>query len=153
MAIDIMGTEIGVKLRQVRMLSDATIWFDSVDGNVRQMILNWIRNDQLRSKGIDEFGETIGWYSQMTEILSGGRKKFNTPYTLEDTGEFFRQMFVIVLSDSLVIDSDGADKEDENLFTKYGVGIVGLTDENMEKLVQILRPKYIAWTRKVLGID
>jgi hypothetical protein len=148
-----MDTEIGYKLRKVKLLSDSIVWFDSNDGFIRNQILKWIQNDQLRSRGIDEYGEVIGWYSQMTEILSGGRKKFNTHYTLEDTGEFLRQMFVIVMQDSLVVDSDGAEKEDENLFDKYGIGIVGLTDENMEKLITLLKQKYITWTRKVLELD
>jgi hypothetical protein len=87
-----------------------SLWFDSVDGNIRRLILYWIQNDQLRKEGIDETGEVIGYYSEMTQILSGGRKKFMDHYTLEDTGEFFRAMFVITLNDSIVIDSDGADK-------------------------------------------
>jgi len=152
--VNVLDTEIGARLKRTKLLFDSVIWFDSVDGNVRRMILHWIQNDQLRMKGIDEDGDIIGWYSQLTEILSGGKKKFNTHYTLEDTGEFFRQMFVIVLNDSLVIDSDGADKSNgDNLFTKYGDGITGLTDENMEKLVAVLRIKYIQNTRKVLGIN
>jgi hypothetical protein len=152
--INVMQTQVGTILKRTKMLSDALVWYDSVDGNVRRLILYWIQNDQLRKEGIDEDGDVIGWYSQLTEILSGGRKKFNTHYTLEDTGEFFREMFVIVLADSIVIDSDGADKENgDNLFTKYGDGIIGLTDENMDKLVAILRVKYYQSTRKVLGLN
>lgn len=151
-----MDTEIGVRLRKTKLLFDSTVWYDSVDGNVRNMILKMIQNDQLRARGIDEFGEVIGYYSLTTELISGGKKKYNTHFTLEDTGEFFKQMFVIVMKDSLVIDSDGADKVDENgsvnLFTEYGTKIIGLTDANMEKLIQRLRPKYITYTRKVLGI-
>ena len=156
MRINIMDTEIGVRLRKTKLLFDSTVWYDSVDGNVRNMILKMIQNDQLRARGIDEFGEVIGYYSLTTELISGGKKKYNTHFTLEDTGEFFKQMFVIVMKDSLVIDSDGADKVDENgsvnLFTEYGTKIIGLTDANMEKLIQRLRPKYITYTRKVLGI-
>lgn len=152
--IDVMATEVGTVLKRARTISEAQIWFDSVDGNVRRLILFWIQNDQLREQGIDEDGDVIGWYSQLTEILSGGKKKFNTHYTLEDTGEFFRQMFVIVLADSLVIDSDGADKDNgDNLFNKYGQGILGLTDENMDKLVAVIRVKYLQNIRKVLGLN
>ena len=153
--IDVMGTEVGSLLRRTKLLFDATVWYDSVDGEVRRMILHWIQNDQLRERGIDENEEVIGWYSQLTQILSGGRKKFMDHYTLEDTGEFFRQMFVIVLSDSLVIDSDGADKANgDNIIDKFGgPKIIGLTDENMEKLVATLRLKYILNTRKVLGLN
>lgn len=149
-----MQTEIGVKLNKVRLLSERVAWYDSVDGNVRRMILHWIQIDQLFNKGIDSTGNIIGWYSQLTEILSGGTKKFNTPYTLKDTGQFYNQMFVVVMADGLVIDSDGAEKPNgDNLFEKYGKNIVGLTDENLAKLTNVLRQKYIKYTRKVLGID
>ena len=147
--VNVLDTEIGARLKRTKLLFDSVVWFDSVDGNVRRMILQWIQNDQLRKQGIDEDGDVIGWYSQLTEILSGGRKKFMSHYTLEDTGEFFKQMFVIVMKDS-----DGADKSNgDNLFTKYGDGITGLTDENMEKLVAVLKVKYILNTRKVLGLN
>ena len=152
--VNVMDTEVGAVLKKTKLLFDATIWFDSVDSSVRRMILFMIQNDQLRKEGIDEDGDVIGWYSQLTEILSGGKKKFNTHYTLDDTGEFFRQMFVTVLNDSMIIDSNGADKSNgDNLFNKYGEGIIGLTDENMDKLVAILRIKYIQKTRKLLGLN
>lgn len=149
-----MQTELGVKLNKYRLLSDAVAWYDSVDGNVRRQILHWIQVDQLFNKGIDSTGNIIGWYSQLTEILSGGTKKFNTPYTLKDSGQFYREMFVVVLRDALVIDSDGADKPNgDDLFEKYGENIVGLTDENLAKLTEILRQKYISYARKVLELD
>ena len=152
--VDVMETEIGVILRKTRLLSDTIAWYDSVDGNVRRQILNWIQIDQLFNRGIDSTGTTIGWYSQLTEILSGGEKKFNTHYTLKDTGQFYKQMFVVVLKDALVIDSDGAYKENgDNLFQKYGENIVGLTNENLGKLQNILRQKYIIWARKMLQIN
>ncbi len=152
--VDVMETEIGVILRKTRLLSDTIAWYDSVDGNVRRQILNWIQIDQLFNRGIDSTGTTIGWYSQLTEILSGGEKKFNTPYTLKDSGQFYKQMFVVVLKDALVIDSDGAYKENgDNLFQKYGENIVGLTNENLGKLQNILRQKYIIWARKMLQIN
>ena len=152
--VNVMDTEVGAVLKKTKLLFDAKIWFDSVDSSVRRMILFMIQNDQLRKEGIDEDGDVIGWYSQLTEILSGGKKKFNTHYTLDDTGEFFRQMFVTVLNDSMIIDSNGADKSNgDNLFNKYGEGIIGLTDENMDKLVAILRIKYIQKTRKLLGLN
>jgi hypothetical protein len=37
--------------------------------------------------------------------------------------------------------------------TRDGDGIIGLTDENMEKLVATLRINYILNTRKLLGIN
>tara|TARA_R110001606_G_scaffold85719_5_gene194304 strand:- start:414 stop:887 length:474 start_codon:yes stop_codon:yes gene_type:complete len=157
MSINILDTEAGTVIRKFRLLTDSGVWFDSIDGRVRNLILQMIQNDQLRKRGVDEFGEVIGYYSMTTDAITNGQKAFNTHYTFEDTGEFFNKMFVIVMRDSLVIDSDGADKVDENgttnLFNEYGNKIIGLTDANMEKLIQLLRKKYIAYARKVLDIN
>lgn len=153
-SVDVMMTEIGYTLRAAKMLSEAVAWYDSLDGSVRNQIIEWIQIDQLTNKGIDSDGDELGTYSFMTEILSGGRKKFGDHYTLNDTGAFYRGMFVVVLKDAIVIDSDEAVKEDgTNLFYKYGNNIVGLTDENMEKLITILREKYIETARRLLGVN
>ena len=153
MGIDVMDTEIGASLRRARMLSEAVAWYEVMDPDTIRQILNWIRYDQLFDKGIDATGEVIGYYSQWTEILSGGLKKFGDEYTLYDTGAFYSGMFVVVLKDAFVVDSDGADKGEDNLFEKYGEDIVGLTDENMEKLKEVLRPKYVQAARRMLGLD
>lgn len=152
--IDLMDTDLGVKLRKIRLLGDGLVWYESLDPMVRRMILNWIQIDQLTNRGIDSDGDELGTYSFMTEILSGGRKKYGDHYTLNDTGAFYKAMYVVVLSDSFVVDSDAAVKEDgTNLFYKYGDNIVGLTDENISKLAAVLRDKYIKWTRRMLDID
>jgi hypothetical protein len=154
--VDVMDTAIGERLKKTKLLLDSVVWYDSVDGNVRNLILNWIQNDQLRAEGIDENKQVIGYYSLLTSLINPD-KSFNSHFTLDDTGEFFRGMFVIVLADSLILDSDNADKVGDdgstiNLFTEHGDGIMGLTNENMAKLVAILRTKYITYTRKVLGV-
>jgi hypothetical protein len=150
--IDFMDTRIGEVLRKGQMLSDAAAWFDTFDYKTNRQILDWIREDQLTKEGIDEDGNVVGYYSLLTELISGGRKKFNTPFTLDDTGEFYRSMFIIALKDSIVIDADGQKGED-NLFELYGDGIIGLTDENMDKLRAIVREKHIEYARRALGVD
>lgn len=151
--IDVMNTEVGYTLRAAKMLSESVVWYESLTPQVIREIIDKVRYEQLFERGIDSTGEVIGWYSQWTEVLSGGLKKFNEPYTLHDTGAFYEGMFVIVLADGFIIDSDGAEKEDDNLFEKYGENIVGLTDENLDWLKETLYPKYIAYTRRMLRID
>lgn len=151
-----MQTPIGTILKRQKSLFEAVVWVKSIDGNLRRMILNWVQNDQLREKGIDEDGNVIGYYSLATSLINPD-KSFNTHFTLEDTGEFFQKMFVIALADSLVIDSDGADKTGDNgsvnLFTEYGEGITGLTDENMDKLVVAIRRRYLILVREHMGLN
>lgn len=153
--VNLMGTKLGERLKKAQRLNDRDAWVESFDRHVKNLILNWIKFNQLKSRGIDETGDVIGWYSELTEILSGGLKKFNTPYTLYDTGEFYNSMTVTADRDSFTIDADGLKEGThgtENLFTKYGDGIIGLTDENLERLIVIIRSKYIIHARKKLGI-
>ena len=145
-----MDTLIGVKLRKALRLSSSLAWYEAFDQQLIKMILNWIQQDQLQ-KGIDEDGDIIGLYSEWTELINP-EKIAGTPYTLEDTGDFYKSMYIVVLNDSIVIEADPI-KGTDNLFYKYGEGIIGLTEENMDKLREEVKKKYIEFVKNALEID
>lgn len=147
---NLMETLIGVKLRRALMLSSSLAWYESFDQQLKKMIINWIQEDQLQ-KGIDEDGDIIGLYSEWTELINP-EKIAGTPYTLEDTGDFYKSMYIVVLNDSIVIEADPI-KGTDNLFYKYGEGIIGLTEENMDKLREEVRKKYIQFVKNALELD
>ena len=147
---DLMDTLIGVKLRRALMLSSSLAWYEAFDQQLKIMVLNWIKQDQLQ-KGIDEDGDIIGLYSEWTEMLNP-EKIAGTPYTLEDTGDFYKSMYIVVLQDSIVIEADPV-KGTDNLFYKYGEGIIGLTEENMDKLREEVKKKYIEYIKNALEVD
>jgi hypothetical protein len=97
-----------------------------------------IQKDQLQ-KGKDEDGDTMGFYSELTQKINP-RKKAGDPYTLKDTGQFYKSMYIRVNSDYIEIDADpikiGDGGEQTNLFYKYGEGIIGLSQSSKEKLVR-----------------
>lgn len=114
-----------------------------------------IQNDQLTDQGIDETGSAIvnadngrTTYSKMTEILSGGRKKEGEHYTLKDTGEFYNSMIMILGSNFFEINADPI-KDNENLFSKFGEGVIGLTDESRTKLAERLRIEYLKEVQRI----
>jgi hypothetical protein len=133
-----MQTELGRLLNRSRTLSTRYLWqLVFRDVRLRKMVLRWIQEDQLRKQGIDEDGDVIGEYSEFTEMINP-EKVAGTHYTLFDTGEFYESMKIVVLNDSIVIEANAnkvnEDGETENLFQKYGEGIIGLTTENKQKL-------------------
>lgn len=136
-------------LRKNRAMNEGVVWLKSIDSATRTEILRMIKEDQLTAKGIDATGEVIGYYSLTTELISKGRKKFNTHYTLDDTGYFYRSMFVRVLANEIQINADGQ-KEEENIIDKYGSKILNLTNENLHKLIERVKKAYIAELRRVL---
>ena len=107
-------TAIDEHLKKAEKLSDMVAWYESHDSVVRKFILDLIRIKQLRQEGIDQNENVIGLYSQLTELLSGGRKKAGTHFTLYDTGEFYRSMFVLVMKDSIIIDANYSKMTDQD---------------------------------------
>jgi len=154
---DLMSTELGELLLKTRKLEFSSIWKDVFsDESFREEILDWIRWEQLYAEGIDELGQIIGTYSSFTQSLNP-EKVAGTPYTLYDTGEFYRSMVISVLENSIEIDADPI-KVDEfgqttDLFQEYGEEIIGLTDENKTKLADELVQRFQQKVARILQGD
>tara|TARA_R100000951_G_scaffold14390_1_gene11306 strand:+ start:748 stop:1191 length:444 start_codon:yes stop_codon:yes gene_type:complete len=143
-------TEIDEHLKKALLLDDSIAWLDSHTNEVKKMILDYIRNDQLFDEGIDSNEQIIGTYSYWTEVLSNGKKRMGEPYTLKDTGQFYRSMYVKVLNDSILIDADYTKMEDKNW---WSIDILGLTEENLEKYAEMVKKNFILYARRVLELD
>jgi hypothetical protein len=113
----------------------------SIDSKAKELIIQLNTEgkptSQLFTKHIDSLEQPLysqlhqrGVYSPTTEVLSQGRKKAGTPYTLKDTGDFYKSWKVKVVSDGIEIDADPV-KETTNLFAEYGIDILGLTEGNI----------------------
>jgi hypothetical protein len=143
-------TLIDERMRKALILQEAIAWIEANNQSVLDEIIKMIQEDQLKGSGVDSEGAVIGYYSPATEMLSMGRKRAGDPYTLEDTGEFFRSMYVTVLMDSIVINGDYGKMQDQDWWRNE---ILGLTDENLEKYSEKIREGFIKYARKVLEID
>lgn len=142
-------SKLHTMLRKGRLLADSVAWFEAFTPRTKREILDLVREAQLRAEGIDGDGDEIGFYSFATELISGGTKQEGDHYTLDDTGEFFRSMFIRVLSNRFEIVADGQ-KDDENILDKYGQQIIALTDENLEKVSIMVRKAYVDYVRRIL---
>jgi hypothetical protein len=138
-------------LKHATKLNEDFAWFYAFsEQSIKDEIIRLIQQEQLQ-KGIDgndrpitnkETGTDV--YSKFTEFITGGRKRAGDPYTLEDTGAFYNSMFVKIGNDYFIVDADG-NKGNDDLFVKFGEDIIGLTDENIENLAQIVAQKYVEW--------
>ena len=133
-------------LMKGRMLSESVAWFNAFSPTTRREILDFVQQDQLMSKGIDGDNKVIGYYSYLTSLINP-KKKFNTPFTLYDTGEFYRSMYVRVLLDAITIEGDTRKMEDKKWWHD---SILSLTDENIAKLREIVRDSYIKEIKAIL---
>jgi hypothetical protein len=146
-------TVVEERIKLALLLDESITWYAAHTEQIKDVILDLIQNEQLIDKGIDAQGEIIGRYSKATEIISGGLKKAGEPYNLLDTGSFFRSMFIDVLENSIEIDaSSGTFREMQNQ-NWWRISILGLTTDNLDEYVELLKENYIELTRQTLGLD
>ena len=156
MSFDIMMTELGLKLKQYKMLNNAQLWTSIfLNETFRTWVKDLVREDQLFDQGIDEDGDVIGYYSEWTEMMNP-EKVAGTHYTLKDTGEFFESFYLTIYPDYFEINANpikvNEDGETENLFYKYTEAIMGLTSESKDKLGREILRRYRLELYKIIGI-
>jgi len=103
-----------------------------IDEEVKQEIIRLNTEDQLFDKGIDSLNKTLGNYSR-TSVTKYGKRPGHIQ--LYDTGEFYESFTIYVTNDQIVIVADTL-KEDTDLAQRYGLDILGLTEENIDKLIR-----------------
>ena len=130
-----------------RLLKQGIVWVDTFrNPTFKTFIIDLVRKDQLKAKGIDSEGSVIGYYSQTT-ARRDSRKPFNTHYTLDDTGDFYRSMFLFVTIDFFEIKADFAKMQDQEWWSEK---ILGLTDESLEKIRDAYKEKLQNYARELL---
>lgn len=153
---DVNNTDLGTVLKRAKTITQETIWRAVLNDPIfRNWTLDLVRQKQLFEQGIDENNQIIGVYSEWTE-LAKPEKVAGTPYTLYDTGEFYKSMFIIVFADSFIIDADPMKQGmtgQVNLFDKYGEGIIGLTDESKTLFATEFQNRAVIEYKRLLQIN
>lgn len=128
----------------------------------RRSMLQWIeeRNkEQLFEKNQDSLGKQLvykGIYKGYSVLyynkLNGVKKNgvpFNIgdPYTIANTGDFYKSIIAQSNLDLVEINADPI-KIDEfgnktNLFEAFGKDILGLNDENLQELIEMVKDELI----------
>ncbi len=135
-----------VRLRKLfQGLKSDAIWFNAVDQEVKDMIIQMNTEDQLEEHGIDSLGRSLGEYSPYTIIEKQLKGQRYDHITLKDTGAFYDSWIVTVTRDSIVIDADDVSHYDQPLFQVWGEDVLGLTEENMQILQEVIADKYIEY--------
>lgn len=153
---------------------DEDLMFNAVlaDKGLQKWILDLNRSQLF--KGEDSLGvkleEIGGGYSFTTEFLNEGRqftfkpkssefgpiegltktkKQGGSPFLL-DTGDYYSSYTLKLGNGFFVIDSDPV-KEDQNLEDSFGKNLEGLQDDNLQKLINVIRKKFIQEVRQKIA--
>ena len=148
--MSIGNTRIDEFLKRRTLLRESDAWIKAFNSATKKQLISWVQQ-QLEVDGVDGKNRILGQYSYSTQLITKGRKQQGDNYTLNDTGYFFNSMEVYVSEYLVEILGDGK-KGNTNLYSKYSQFITTLTDENIIKLKEIIRTKYIDYIKKVLQL-
>lgn len=115
--------------------------------------------EQLSNDKTDIYEKAIGYYSRATEKITGGRKKAGTPFTLYDTGDFYRGFYLRIQNNVASVYSRDSktkslvDAHKDQFSTFLSGEFFGLTDENLREVIEkSILPLFISAIRGKLGI-
>lgn len=96
-----------------------------------------LNQEQLYEQGEDSRGQKLEPYTFATVAIKRRKGQRSDRTTLKDTGAFYKSFKITITSGGFILDADGQ-KEETNLFDRYGVDILGLNSINMYQYQQIL---------------
>lgn len=139
-----MWGELDTLLDKAIKLDDNQAWFQVVDRETQWEIIRLNTIDQLFDEGIKSDGSYLPDYSKTSVEVYGKR---GGHIQLKESGTFYRSFVVKVDSNGLAIIADtvkgaGADND---LAQRYGIDILGLTEENQVLITKLLLEKYIKY--------
>ena len=109
--------------------------------DIQEFIINF-NQLQLGQQGINSLGVTLesigGGYSTFTIGEKQAKGQRTDIVTLLDTGEFYESMRVELSPDYFQIEADTM-KDGVNLEDRWSADILGLTDKNLQTLIDVLR--------------
>lgn len=116
-----------------------------------------LNKTQIEIDSKDIHGKAIGFYSEATEVLSGGKKKAGDPFTGVDTEDWFNAFYMFQKDGAIGISS----KDPKNAIILsndknnpwLSKDLFGLSDENLEEAIRTkILPYHIEHSRKILDI-
>ena len=124
-------------------LNEDQIWLFAVDKDVQDEIIRINTEDQLEEEGIDSLGRKLGDYAPSTIAYKRRKGQRYDHVTLKDTGDFYNSFNVKVNVNEIIIYADDSSKYNKPLFEVWGVDVLGLTDDNMNYIKEMILENYI----------
>jgi hypothetical protein len=142
------NTRLYAITKRISELDEDLVWLSIVDKDeFSEQFVRWIQEQLQEGKDGNNVG--MGFYSNSGRKDYGAIYNQGDPYDLKNTGQFYNSMFLVAMKNKLILEAD-AEKDDENLYTKYGQAITKLNNENFEKLKEEVRNGYILFIKQIL---
>jgi hypothetical protein len=139
--IEILENIISFEGKEDEILEEITNQSDT------QEFLIKVLQDQLFETGADGNGDSLGKYSFFTIQIKKAKGQPTDRITLVDTGDFYDSYFIDAFKGGFIVDANG-EKDDTNLFEKYGNDILKPDDETLEEIGEFYKAKLYEYLEK-----
>jgi hypothetical protein len=110
--------------------------------NLSHLIIELNTEKQLFDKGVDSLGFKIEPpYTPFTRSIKKRKGQPTNRVTLKDTGDMYKTWEVKMIGNVITIEADLI-KDGFNLEEKYGVNIIGLTDESLQVFIEAVKKDF-----------
>lgn len=113
---------------------------------IRDLIVFLNTEDQMGKDHVDSLGQAL--FNRINErttySLFDKKRRGGKPYELRDTGDYWRSFEARIGNGIIVITSDPI-KGSESIEDMFGDELEGLTDENLQVLIQQAHEFFIKW--------
>lgn len=107
---------------------------------IGEFIIELNTQGQLFRRGVNNKNETVqDEYSQSYQKIRQRAGLPTRPVSLFFTGDFYDTFETEVTKKALSV---VADDEDKHIFSRYGTEVIGLTEQNLQKLVDRVQPLF-----------
>ena len=144
-----MFGEIESILDRALKLDENHAWFQVIDREAQWEIIRLNTIDQLFNEGVKSDGSYLPDYSETSVNLYGKR---DGHIQLKETGQFYRSFVVKVdpKGFQIIADTMKGTGVNDDLAVRYGIDILGLTEENENIIAKLLTNNYIEYVEKRL---
>jgi hypothetical protein len=117
----------------------------AINAEISDKIIELNTIEQLYEKGVDSKNKSLGLYSDFTIEEKIFKNERFDHVTLKDTGRFYNSFRVTASSGQIFITADDVTDYDSPLTSIYGKDIIGLTDESLQVVIDLIRPRIIKY--------
>jgi hypothetical protein len=149
----LLGGELFDLIERVKSLDvkDLLFYVFSKD-EVKQFVIDLNTRNQLFDEGVDSKDEFLGEYAASTLVSKQRRfgSQFPEHITLFEKGDFYKTWSVNVDKNGIITISADGQKEDIDLFEKYGKDVLGLTNDSIQLLIPFIQPFALEYVIKTV---
>jgi hypothetical protein len=135
-----------IKILDNAVALDVGLSFDfGLNSEISNKIIELNTIGQLYEQGVDSKDNSLGLYSDFTIETKIFKNERFDHVTLKDTGSFYNSFKVTSDRGEITITANDVADYDIPLTAKYGKDIIGLTDESLQIIIEMIRPRIIQY--------